>query len=130
MNRYELYSIFEILKFGHNDRPDGSVMFKTIKKSFKKIKDEIDVYKMVLKDRRTPKLAKVFLGIAIGYFFLPFDIIPDFIPVLGQLDDLIIVTLFVFLALKMIPKNVIEDCRKKSYALKGLKNSIHRPIKK
>ena len=66
----------------------------------------------MLKDDRTPKIAKLFLGLAIGYLLLPFDIIPDFIPVIGHLDDLIIVPALVVIALKMVPKEVIEDCRK------------------
>ncbi len=84
--------------------------FRTIGKT---LKSELMVYRLVLKDKRTPKLAKVLLAAAVGYAVLPFDIIPDFLPVVGHLDDLIIVPALVILALKMIPKEVIEDCRKK-----------------
>jgi len=51
----------------------------------------------------------VFLWLAIGYFFLPFDVIPDFIPVLGQLDDAIIVPSLIFIALKCVPKLVYKE---------------------
>lgn len=44
---------------------------------------------------------------------LPFDLIPDFIPVIGQLDDLVIVPGLVLLALKFVPKEIVEDCRKR-----------------
>jgi uncharacterized membrane protein YkvA (DUF1232 family) len=77
----------------------------------KNLKNEIKVYQLVLKDRRTPKLAKILLGLAVGYTLLPFDIIPDFIPVIGHLDDVIIVPALVILSLKMIPKEVVEECR-------------------
>jgi uncharacterized membrane protein YkvA (DUF1232 family) len=82
-----------------------------LKSAGKNLKREIHVYQLVLRDSRTPKLAKLFLGLAIGYLLLSFDIIPDFIPVIGQLDDIIIVPALIILALKMIPKEVIEDCR-------------------
>lgn len=58
-------------------------------------------------------LAKVLLGTAIGYLLLPFDLIPDFIPVIGQLDDLLIVPGLIYLALKMIPDEVVAECRRK-----------------
>ena len=69
------------------------------------------MYQLVLKDRRTPRLAKVLLGLAIGYAISPVDLIPDFLPVLGYLDDIVLVPALVLLALKMVPREVIEDCR-------------------
>ena len=86
-------------------------MFNRLKSVARSFKRELNVYRLVLKDSRTPWPARLLLGLAIGYLLLPLDIIPDFIPVLGQLDDLIIVPALVILALKMIPKDVVEDCR-------------------
>lgn len=77
------------------------------------LKRELGLYQHILKEPRTPKLAKFFLGAAIGYVLLPFDLIPDFIPVLGQLDDVIIVPLLFFLALKNIPKELLEEHRER-----------------
>jgi uncharacterized membrane protein YkvA (DUF1232 family) len=77
----------------------------------RKLKYEIKVYQLVMKDCRTPKLAKFLLGLAVGYALLPFDIIPDFIPVIGHLDDALIVPALIVIALRMIPKGVVEECR-------------------
>ncbi len=67
---------------------------------------------MVLRHPQTPLLSKILLGLAIGYLLMPFDLIPDFIPVIGQLDDVLIVPGLIYLALKMIPDEVVAECRK------------------
>jgi uncharacterized membrane protein YkvA (DUF1232 family) len=72
---------------------------------------ELAVYRLVLADPRTPLPAKIALGAAVGYLLLPFDLIPDFIPVIGQLDDVLIVPGLVLIALRLIPKAVLDDCR-------------------
>ena len=88
-------------------------MFDKWKSIARKLRNEFKVYNLVLKDPRTPKSAKFLLWIAVGYALLPFDIIPDFIPVLGQLDDFIIVPALIIIALKLAPKDVVADCRAK-----------------
>lgn len=79
-----------------------------------RLKHELAVYRLVLGHPRTPLLARALLGLAVGYALLPFDLIPDFIPVLGHLDDLVIVPLLVILALKLIPDDVIGECRQQA----------------
>ena len=86
-------------------------MFDTLKATARKITYEIKVYRLVLKDRRTPTPAKVLLWLALGYAALPFDLIQTFIPIIGHLDDLIIVPTLVMLALRLIPTEVVEDSR-------------------
>ena len=83
------------------------------------MKTELTVYRLVLKDPRTPKFSKICLGLAVGYVLLPFDLIPDWIPVVGHLDDIIIVPLLVIVGLKFIPKEVVEECRDKVSSEEG-----------
>lgn len=82
-----------------------------LKKLTKSVKKELMVYRLVMKDKRTPTAAKVLLWLAIGYLLLPFDIIPDFIPVIGQLDDIIIVPVLIYFAVKLIPAEIIDEYR-------------------
>lgn len=86
-------------------------MLDELKSVGRKFKTDLKVYRLVLKDRRTPILAKVLLGAAVGYALMPFDLIPDFLPVIGHLDDVIIVPGLVYVALKLIPKELVEECR-------------------
>lgn len=74
---------------------------------------DLKVYRSVLKDKRTPTISKIALGLAVGYALLPFDLIPDWIPVIGHLDDVIIVPLLVIIGLKFMPKEIIEEYREK-----------------
>ena len=97
-------------------------MFDRLKSVVKNLMREFTVYQLVLKDNRTPRLARLLLWLAVGYTLLPFDIIPDFIPIIGQLDDIIIVPALVILALKMIPKEIVEDCRIRADSAKQSRN--------
>ena len=86
-------------------------MLEKLKSLASQLKRELAVYRLVLKHPQTPWLAKFFLGLAVAYFLLPFDLIPDFIPILGQLEEVVILPILLWLALLLIPKNVIQDCR-------------------
>ena len=63
---------------------------------------------------KTPWYAKVFAALIVGYVFSPIDPIPDFIPVVGLLDEMVVVPIGVLLAAKMIPPAVLEECREKA----------------
>lgn len=76
-----------------------------------------------LRHAQTPLLAKVACAVAVGYALSPIDLIPDFIPVLGYLDDLILVPVLIWLAMRMLPAAVIADCRKQAGAWIDLKGS-------
>lgn len=74
---------------------------------------KVEVYTLYLayRDPRVPWYAKIFAACVAAYAFSPIDLIPDFIPVLGYLDDLVLIPLGVALAVKMIPPEVMEACR-------------------
>lgn len=72
---------------------------------------EIAFYRLVLKHPETPRLSRFLLGAAIAYALSPVDLIPDFIPIIGHLDDLIILPFLIWLAIRMIPKRVMQECR-------------------
>ena len=92
------------------------------------LKHELAVLRLIRKHPRTPTRAKVLLAAAVGYLVLPFDLIPDWIPVLGQLDDAVIVPGLVWLAYKMVPKDVIEECRAQAAReSEGSKHEIQKP---
>jgi uncharacterized membrane protein YkvA (DUF1232 family) len=77
---------------------------------------KLEVYALYIayKDRRTPWYAKIFAALVVGYAFSPIDLIPDPIPILGYLDDLVLIPLGAYLAVKMIPLQVMEESRQKA----------------
>ena len=91
-------------------------MFERLRSVGKTLKSELKVYRLVLEDRRTPTVAKIMLALAVGYLLLPFDLIPDFIPIIGHLDDAVIVPALVVIAVKMIPREVLDEARLKAHS--------------
>ncbi|MGV0025004.1 YkvA family protein [Phormidesmis priestleyi] len=89
---------------------------QTLKRFARNLKQEIHVVYLASKDPRVPWYARL-LAVLIGaYAVSPIDLIPDFIPILGYLDDLILVPLGIWLVLKMIPPAVLSDCRSQAAA--------------
>jgi uncharacterized membrane protein YkvA (DUF1232 family) len=74
---------------------------------------KVDTYALYLayRDPRTPWYARLFVASVVAYALSPIDLIPDFVPVLGYLDDLILVPLGLALALRLIPEDVLAECR-------------------
>lgn len=83
----------------------------------RKLKANVYTLYFAYRDPRVPWYAKVFIAGVVGYAFSPIDLIPDFVPILGYLDDLVLIPLGVALALKMIPKQVMDDARSKANSL-------------
>jgi uncharacterized membrane protein YkvA (DUF1232 family) len=83
----------------------------TWKKRARELKTEVFALYLAYKDPRVPLYAKIFAAVVVGYAFSPIDLIPDTIPILGYLDDLVLIPLGVALAIKMIPPDVLTDCR-------------------
>lgn len=80
----------------------------------RELKTQVYAIYLAYRDPRVPLYARIFAACVVGYAFSPIDLIPDPIPVLGYLDDLVIVPLGVALALKMIPPDVLAKCQEKS----------------
>src|SRR5215217_1398727 len=78
------------------------------------LKRELYELYLAYKDPRVPWYARVFAACVVGYAFSPIDLIPDPIPILGYLDDLILVPLCIALALRMIPPDVMVECRNRA----------------
>ena len=85
-----------------------------LKARAKKLKTDLPAVFLALKDHDTPLLAKVLAGITVVYALSPVDLIPDFIPVLGYLDDLILLPLLIAFTVKFIPNEVLERNRKQA----------------
>lgn len=87
------------------------------KKRAAQLKTDIPAVFIALKKKETPLLAKILAGITVVYALSPIDIIPDFIPVFGYLDDMILLPALIALTIKLIPDEVFLACRKESEGL-------------
>ncbi len=88
----------------------------SLKERTKNLKRDVHALYLAYRDPRVPLRAKLLIVVLIGYAASPIDLIPDFIPVLGYLDDLILLPLGVSVAIKMIPKDVLSECMEKASA--------------
>jgi uncharacterized membrane protein YkvA (DUF1232 family) len=78
------------------------------------LKIELLALYLAYRHPKTPWYAKVCMAIVLGYAISPIDLIPDFIPVLGYLDDLIIIPAGIYLTVRMVPRGVMQECRDKA----------------
>jgi uncharacterized membrane protein YkvA (DUF1232 family) len=90
---------------------NGSGRMERWKERVRALKTEVHALFLACRDPRVPWPAKLMAVLVVTYAASPIDLIPDFIPVLGYLDDLIILPLGILLAIKMIPAEVMQDCR-------------------
>src|SRR5437879_7221998 len=86
-------------------------LLQTLKRRARELKRETHVLYLVVRDPRTPWYARAIAAAVVAYALSPIDLIPDFIPVIGYLDDLIVVPLGIALVVKLIPAPVMADCR-------------------
>jgi uncharacterized membrane protein YkvA (DUF1232 family) len=97
-----------------------------IKKQVGNVGRDIAVLRLALKDPRTPWYAKALVGLVVFYALSPIDLIPDFIPMIGQLDDLIVVPLGLKLASKLVPKPLMEEYTQKAILIE--QGKVKKPL--
>ena len=88
-----------------------------LKERAKQLKTDIPAVFIALRKKETPILAKILAGVTVAYALSPIDLIPDFIPILGYLDDVILLPFLIALTIKLIPDKDFAECRKESEGL-------------
>jgi uncharacterized membrane protein YkvA (DUF1232 family) len=96
-------------------QPTKQSWYGRLKRRASRLKRQVWALFLAFQDPRTPLLARVVIIVAVAYAVSPIDLIPDFIPVLGQLDDLLILPLLMALAIRMIPPDVTVRCRREAW---------------
>lgn len=91
--------------------------FVNLKERAKKLKIDIPAIFIALRKKETPIIVKILAGITVLYALSPIDLIPDFIPVLGYLDDVILLPALIALTIRFIPDDVFADCREQAEGL-------------
>ncbi len=103
-----------ICLFEETNKEMASRFFDHWKDWARKVKSQLYALYLAYNDPWVPWYAKAFCVLVLAYALSPLDLIPDFIPVLGHLDDVVLIPLGITLAIKMIPKEVMEESRKKA----------------
>lgn len=85
-----------------------------IKEKAKELNLKISALFLALKRKDTPLAAKFFAGMTVAYALSPIDLVPDFIPVFGYLDDIILLPILIAISIKLIPNDIMADCEIKS----------------
>ena len=93
--------------------------FGSWKDRVKALKRETFTLYLACRHPLVPWYAKILALLVVGYALSPIDLIPDFIPVIGYLDDLILIPLGLMLVIRMIPEDVLAECRQKSEEIVG-----------
>ena len=96
------------------------------KRRARRLKAQTHTLYLAYRHPRTPWYAKVFAALIVGYVFSPIDPIPDFIPVVGLLDELMVVPIGVIIARKMIPEDIFEECREEAREVAEGEKSVSR----
>lgn len=86
-------------------------------------RDTVSLY-LAARDPRTPWYAKFIAAFVVGYALSPIDLIPDFIPIIGYLDDIVLIPIGLWIAMRLIPREVIEDCRSRATELTERPTSV------
>jgi uncharacterized membrane protein YkvA (DUF1232 family) len=95
-----------------------------LKQQARQLKRESVALYFAARHERTPWYAKLFVSGIVAYALSPIDLIPDFIPVLGFLDELIVLPVFISVAMRLIPDPVLQECRARADALEEKPVSI------
>ncbi len=111
-----------------NEKGEGSNFVDRWKKQAGELKLQTYALYLAYRDPRTPWYAKAWAGLVVAYAFSPIDLIPDFIPVLGYLDDLLLVPLGIALALRMIPVEVMAAARQRAEQALDSRQPVNRWI--
>ena len=99
-------------------------IFRRLQEQAGRWKAELYVLYLVVRHQYTPILVKLTAALVVGYAFSPIDLIPDFIPLLGYVDDIILVPLGIMLALRLVPPAILADCRRQA-----IENPLSRKLK-
>jgi uncharacterized membrane protein YkvA (DUF1232 family) len=98
-------------------------MLEALKSRARALKLDVLALYFAIRDPRTPLMARIIAGVVVAYAISPIDLIPDFIPVLGLLDDLVLVPLGIVLALRLVPPEVMQQAREHAARIEA----EHRP---